>query len=305
MNNYDHAMENTEAIKRFLRVAELGSFTRAADALNLPKASISQAIQQLETKLETQLLHRTTRKVQLTPDGQLFYERGKDVLGELDELASLFLTDDRSVKGVIRVDMSHPMARQLIIPHLPEFFQKYPNLHIELNSSDRHVDLIAEGYDCVIRTGNLAESGLIVRKVGEMRQTNFVSPAYIAQHGEPKTLADLDKHQLIHYNVSGGHKFDAFEYWDGQQCQRITMPSRITVNNTDAYRAACIAGLGMMQAPLLGAQEYLLTGQLIEVLKTYTAPSMPVSILYPHRRNLSKRVRIFMDWVSDLLAQHL
>ncbi|WP_047534417.1 LysR family transcriptional regulator [Methylotenera sp. N17] len=298
-------MDNTEAIKRFLRVAELGSFTRAADALGLPKASISQAIQQLETKLETQLLHRTTRKVQLTPDGQLFYERGKDVLSELDELASLFLTDDRSVQGVIRVDMSHPMARQLVIPHLPEFFQKYPNLHIELNSSDRHVDLIAEGYDCVIRTGNLADSGLIVRKVGEMRQTNFVSPAYIAAHGEPKELKDLDKHLLVHYNVSGGQKFDAFEYWDGQQCQKVSMQSRITVNNTDAYRAACIAGLGVMQAPLLGAQEYLLTGQLVEVLKNYTAPPMPVSILYPHRRNLSKRVRILMDWLSDLLAQHL
>jgi DNA-binding transcriptional LysR family regulator len=298
-------MDNTEAIKRFLRVAELGSFTRAAEALGLPKASISQAIQQLETKLETQLLHRTTRKVQLTPDGQLFYERGKDVLSELDELASLFLTDDRSVQGVIRVDMSHPMARQLVIPHLPDFFQKYPNLHIELNSSDRHVDLIAEGYDCVIRTGNLADSGLIVRKVGEMRQTNFVSPAYIAAHGEPKELKDLDKHLLVHYNVSGGHKFDAFEYWDGQQRKCIPMQSRITVNNTDAYRAACIAGLGVMQAPLLGAQEYLLTGQLVEVLKNYTAPPMPVSILYPHRRNLSKRVRILMDWLSDLLAQHL
>ncbi|WP_020182718.1 LysR family transcriptional regulator [Methylotenera sp. 1P/1] len=298
-------MDNTEAIKRFLRVAELGSFTRAAEALGLPKASISQAIQQLETKLETQLLHRTTRKVQLTPDGQLFYERGKDVLSELDELASLFLTDDRSVQGVIRVDMSHPMARQLVIPHLPEFFKKYPNLHIELNSSDRHVDLISEGYDCVIRTGNLADSGLIVRKVGEMRQTNFVSPAYIAAHGEPKELKDLDKHLLVHYNVSGGHKFDAFEYWDGQQCQKVSMQSRITVNNTDAYRAACIAGLGVMQSPLLGAQEYLLTGQLVEVLKNYTAPPMPVSILYPHRRNLSKRVRILMDWLSDLLAQHL
>lgn len=298
-------MDNTEAIKRFLRVAELGSFTRAADALGIPKASVSQAIQQLETRLETQLLHRTTRTVQLTPDGQLFYERGKDVLSELDELASLFLTDDHSVKGVIRVDMSQPMARQLVIPNLAEFFQKYPNINIELNSSDRQVDLIAEGYDCVIRTGNLAESGLIVRKVGEMRQTNFVSPAYIAQHGEPKDLSTLTQHLLIHYHVNGSAPFDAFEYWDHMQCLRVPMRSRITVNNTDAYRAACIAGLGIMQAPLLGAQEYVLNGQLVEILKDYTAPPMPVSILYPHRRNLSKRVRIFMDWVSDLLKSRL
>lgn len=298
-------MENTEAIKRFLRVAEFGSFTRAADALGIPKASVSQAIQQLETRLETQLLHRTTRSVHLTPDGQLFYERGKDVLSELDELTSLFLTGDHSVKGVIRVDMSQPMARQIVIPYLAEFFQKYPNLNIELNSSDRQVDLITEGYDCVIRTGNLTESGLIVRKIGEMRQTNFVSPAYIAQHGVPKDLSVLAQHLLIHYHVNGSRPFDAFEYWDGQQCLRVPMRSRITVNNTDAYRAACLAGLGIMQAPLLGAQEYVLNGQLVEILKAYTAPPMPVSILYPHRRNLSKRVRIFMDWVSDLLARHL
>ncbi len=294
-------MENTDLIKRFLRVAELGSFTKAADSLNLPKASISLAVQQLETRLGTQLLHRTTRKVQLTPDGHIFYERGRDVLTELDELQTLFQTDDASIRGLIRVDMSYPMARNIIIPHLPAFLKRYPNLQVDLSSTDRYVDPVAEGFDCVVRTGNLADSGLMVRALGTMPQTNFASPAYLAQYGEPKHLGDLTQHWLIHYNVNASTKFDAFEYSDGQDCQRITMPARITVNNVDAYRAACVAGLGIIQAPILGARRLLDEGKLVEILQEFRAPGMPVSVLYPHRRNLSKRMRIFMDWLCELI----
>jgi DNA-binding transcriptional LysR family regulator len=297
-------MENTEAIKRFMRVAELGSFTKAADSLDLPKASVSLAVQQLENRLGTQLLHRTTRKVQLTPDGQIFYERGKDVLTELDELGSLFQTDDASISGLIRVDMSYPMARNIVIPGLPEFLNRYPNIQIELSSTDRRVDLIAEGFDCVVRTGSLTDSGLIVRHLGELPQTNFASPAYLAQYGEPTHPDDLREHWLIHYNINASAKFDAFEYWDGQTCRRIPMKSRVSVNNVDAYRAACVVGLGITQAPILGAQHFLDEGKLIEILKDYRAPAMPVSMLYPHRRNLSKRMRVFMDWLSDLIKAH-
>lgn len=298
-------METIEAIKRFVRVAELASFTQAADQLGLPKASVSNAVQQLENQLGTQLLHRTTRKVQLTPDGQMFYERSKHLLGEVDELTSLFQSDDASISGTIRVDMSTPMARNLVIPQLPKFLDRYPNIQVELSSTDRRVDLIAEGYDCVVRTGRLADSGLVVRQLGEMAQTNFVSPAYIARHGEPRTLEDLKQHWLIHYHVDAAARFDAFEYWDGRSCQKVSMRSRVTVNNTDAYRAACVAGLGIMQAPMLGARELVYEGKLVEVLKDYRAPPIAVSMLYPHKRNLSKRVRIFMDWLDEVIRQHL
>ena len=294
-------MENTEAIKRFVRVAELGSFTKAADTLGLPKASISIAVQQLENKLGTQLLHRTTRKVQLTPDGQIFYDRGKDILTEMDELESLFQTDDASISGHIRVDMSFPMARNLVIPKLPEFLSRYPNLQIDLSSTDHRVDIITEGFDCVVRTGQLTDSGMIVRHLGEMTQTNYASPAYLALYGEPMLPADLAKHWLIHYNVNSSAKSDVFEYWDGNTCQRIPMRSRVSVNNVDAYRAACVAGLGITQAPILGAGHLLKEGKLIEIRKDFRAPAMPVSLLYPHRKNLSKRMRIFMDWLSDLV----
>lgn len=298
-------MDSTESLKRFMRVAELSSFTKAADSLGLPKASVSQAIQQLEGKLQTQLFHRTTRKVQLTPDGQLFYEKSKDVLSEIEELETLFMSDDSQVSGVVRVNMSQPMARHLAIPALPAFLQRYPNLNIEISSEDRQVDLVSEGYDCVVRTGDITASGMIMRKIGEIPQTNFVSPEYLAAHGEPKTIADLPQHWLIHYQTSSNKRFDAFEYQLNDELHRITMQSRICVNNTDAYRAACAAGLGIMQAPKLGAMEMLNSGQLVEILPGWTAPSMPVSMLFPHRRNLSKRVRILMDWLTALIQSRI
>lgn len=298
-------METMEAIKRFVRVAELASFTQAAGQLGLPKASVSNAVQQLENQLGTQLLHRTTRRVQLTPDGQLFYERGKQLLGEVDELTSLFQGDDASITGMVRVDMSHPMARNLVIPALPEFLSRYPNIQVELSSTDRRVDLIAEGYDCVVRTGELSDSGLVVRRLGEMPQKNFASPGYIATHGEPYTLDQLEQHWLIHYHVNSAERFDAFEYWDGRVCRKIPMKSRVAVNNTDAYRAACVAGLGIIQAPALGARDLIDAGKLVEILHDFPAPSIPVSLLYPHKRNLSKRVRIFMDWLSEVLGREL
>lgn len=298
-------MDSNEGLKRFVRVAELGSFTKAAESLGLPKASISQAVQQLESKLQTQLFHRTTRKVQLTPDGQLFYEKSKNVLSEIEELETLFISDDRQVSGVIRVNMSHPMARHLVIPALPAFLQRYPNLTIDISSEDRKVDLISEGYDCVVRTGEVEETGMFMRKIGEMQQTNFVSPSYITAYGEPETLADLEHHYLIHYQTSSHKRFDAFEYRAGDQVRACKMNSRICVNNTDAYRAACAAGLGIMQAPRFGAHELLRSGDLVEVLHDYTAPPMPVSILFPHRRNLSKRVRIFMDWLTETIVAQL
>lgn len=298
-------MDRIESLKRFIRVAELHSFTRAADSLGIPKAGVSQAIQQLETRLHTQLFHRTTRKVQLTPDGIQFYEKCLQVLAEMDELETLFDNDDQHLQGLLRVNMSQPLARHVVIPQLPAFLQRYPHLRIDISSDDRKVDLVAEGYDCVIRTGSLTDSGLIQRPLGSMRQLNMVSPAYLARYGRPETLTDLSQHRLIHYHASGGSRLEGFEYWDGMQCQTLPMSGTITVNNTDAYRAACLAGLGIMQAPRLGAQAYLQSGELVEILSEWQAPAMPVSLLYPQRRNLSKRVRVWMGWLAGLLPAYL
>lgn len=298
-------MNRLDAMQMFVRVAELASFTKAADSLGLPKASISTAVQQLESLLATRLLHRTTRKVQMTQDGQIFYERCKDLLADMDELEGLFQQGASNLSGRLRVDMPSGMAKNRIIPRLPELLAQHPQLQVEISSTDRRVDVIREGFDCVIRVGKLSDSSLIARPLGTLELLNCVSPEYIAQSGEPKTLADLANHQLIHYVVTLGSKSPGFEYTEKGETKFLPMAGNITVNNSDAYSAACLAGFGIAQIPRIGAQEYLAEGKLVDVLTNYRAQAMPVSLIYPNRRNLSRRVQVFMDWVSSVMNDYV
>lgn len=298
-------MIRPDNLQIFIRVAELSSFTRAADSLGLPKASVSGAIQQLESQLATQLLHRTTRKVQLTQDGQVFYERGKDLLADMDELESLFQQDSSGLTGRLRVDMPHNLGRNLIIPRLPEFLRQHPQLQVEVSSTDRRVDVIREGFDCVIRAGKLNDSSLIARQLGTLTLINCVSPTYIARYGIPTTLEDLAQHQLIHYVPNLGAKSAGFEYLVDGELKFREMPGIITVNNADAYTAACLAGLGIIQVPIIGARDYLKTGRMIQILEQFSAEPIPVSVIYPNRRNLSRRVRAFIEWISSLAQDYV
>ena len=185
----------------FTRVAELASFTQAADALGLPKASVSTAVQQLEAELGTRLLHRTTRRVALTQDGQVFYERCKDLLADVDELQTMFQQQEgaQALRGRVRLDMSTGLARQAVIPRLPELLRAHPLLELEISSTERRVDLVREGFDCVLRAGQVVDTSLIARPLGAMRMVNCASPAYLQAHGTPQTLADLAAHRLVHY----------------------------------------------------------------------------------------------------------
>lgn len=298
-------MNRLDAMQIFVRVAELASFTKAADSLGLPKASISTAVQQLESLLTTRLLHRTTRKVQMTQDGQVFYERCKDLLADMDELEGLFQQGASNLSGRLRVDMPSAMAKNRIIPCLPEWLAQHPQLQVEISSTDRRVDLIREGFDCVIRVGKLNDSSLIARPLGSLELLNCVSPDYIARFGTPKTLDDLINHQLIHYVTTLGSKSSGFEYTEKGETKFLPMAGNITVNNSDAYSAACLAGFGIAQIPRIGAQEYLAKGNLVEVLPQYRAEAMPVSLLYANRRNLSRRVQVFMDWLSTVMRDYV
>lgn len=298
-------MNRFDAMQSFVRVAELASFTKAADSLGLPKASISTSVQQLESLLNTRLLHRTTRKVQLTQDGQVYYERCKDLLADMDELEGLFQQGASNLTGRLRVDMPSGMAKNLIIPHLPELLAQHPQLQVEISSTDRRVDVVREGFDCVIRVGKLSDSSLIARPLGKLELLNCASPAYIARSGTPQTLEDLFNHQLIHYVTTLGSKSSGFEYTEKGEVKFIAMNGNITVNNSDAYSAACLAGFGMAQIPRIGAQDYLAQGKLVEVLKDYRAGAMPVSLIYPNRRNLSRRVQVFMDWITTLMNDYV
>lgn len=295
-------MDRLERMEVFVRVAELASFTQAADSLGMPKASVSEAVKQLEGWLGTRLLNRTTRRVHLTPDGEVFYERCRDLLADVDDAATLFRQDERELSGRVRVDMPTGTACRMVLPHLSDFTRRYPGIELELSTTDRRVDLVREGYDCVLRIGPLTSSSLIARPLGRLTVVNCASPDYLARHGTPETLTDLAHHKLIHYAQTLGSTEPAWEYWDGNTCQDIPMPVALTVNSTEAYLSACLSGLGLIQVPLMGMKSYLARGELVEVMTEFPAEPMAVSLLYPHRRAMARRVRVFMDWLAELIT---
>ena len=290
----------------FVRVAELASFTQAAEALGIPKASASTAVQQLETQLGTRLLHRTTRRVQLTQDGQAYYERCKDLLADVDELQSMFQhADGAGLKGRVRIDMSTGMARNVVVPRLPELLARHPGLEVELSSTERRVDVVREGFDCVLRTGAVVDSSLVARPLGLARLVNCASPAYLRAHGTPRSLADLPGHRLVHFVNTLGARSAGFEAVVDGALVLTPMQGALTVNNAEAYMAGCLAGLGLIQVPRLGVVDLLARGDLVEVLPQLAAPPMPLTLMYANRRNLPRRVRTVMDWLAQVVAEHL
>lgn len=298
-------MDKIQAMQVFVRVAEMGSFTRAAESLGVPKGSVSRQIQALENQMATRLLHRTTRRVQLTQDGLVYYDRCLDLLSMIDDMDSLFQHEPASLSGKLRVDMSVAMATGFILPRLPEFLQHYPGVEIELSSSDRQVDVIREGFDCVLRVGELRDSGLIARKIGTHTLINCASPGYLSRFGMPVRLEELSQHAMVHYSQQLGQASPGFEYFDGRQCHYVHTGGVVTVNSTETYRAACLAGLGIIQVPAAGIQTLLERGELVEVLHRFPARPMPIHLLYPHRRNVARRVRVFMEWLSQVLQEYV
>lgn len=299
-------MNPLDRMQIFARVAELASFTQAAQVLGIPKASASLAVQQLEAQLGTRLLHRTTRRVQLTQDGQAYLERCKDLLADVDELQTMFHQPEGSaLRGRVRIDMSTGVARQLVLPRLPEFLQRHPLLEVELSSTDRRVDVVREGFDCVIRVGPVAEPGLVARPLGHVRVATCASPAYLARMGTPHSLEDLARHELVHYVSTLGTRSQGFETLEGGEPRHHPMAGRVTVNSAEAYLGACAAGLGLIQAPLLGVQELIDRGLLVEVMPSHPAPPRAVTLLYAHRRHLPQRVRVVMDWLAQVVQEHI
>jgi DNA-binding transcriptional LysR family regulator len=305
-------MSTLDHMHIFTRVAELASFTQAADALSLPKASVSNAVQQLEGKLGTRLLHRTARKAQLTQDGQAFYERSKDLLADMDELQTMFQQPGvQPLRGRVRIDMSTGLARLAVLPHLPTLLAEHPQLEVEISSTDRKVDLVREGFDCVLRVGSVSEPGLVARPLGTMRMVNCASPEYLAKYGAPATLDDLASHQLVHYVSTLGAKSGGFEYaqvgngGSAAPDSSIAMQGAVTVNNAVAYAEACLVGLGIMQVPVVGVSDLLAQGRLVQLLPQHVPSPMPLTLLYANRRNLSKRVRAVMDWLAVVTQAYL
>lgn len=294
-------MNKLELLRSFVRVSEMSSFTLAGESLGLPRSTVSEHVQALETLLGTRLLQRTTRKVQATQDGLVLYERSKDLLSHMDEIEGLFRQDEASLTGRIRIDMPNILARQVVMPRLPEFMARHPHLELEISSTDRRVDLLSEGFDCVVRVGAQPDQTVVARHLCDFAMVNCASPAYLQRYGVPQRLEDLAQHRLVHYVGVLGSRSEGFVYEEDGKLHRMPMSGSVTVNSTDAYESACLGGFGLIQAPLMGMQAYLLSGELVAVLPQFNAPSMEVSLLYARQRHLPLRVRAFMDWLGQVI----
>ena len=292
-------------LRIFARVAELGSFTGAADQLGLAKGRVSTAVQQLEAHLGARLLQRTTRRVRLTPDGEQFLERCKELVADAEQLQAMFQPAASGLRGRLRIDLPNALARDLIIPRLPEFLSAHPLLEVGISTTDRRVDLVQEGFDCVLRVGPLADADLVARPLGLMKMQNVASPAYLRSHGTPSTLADLARHRIVHYAAKLGTQGAGWEYLEDGVVRVHPMRSAIVVNGTDAYQAACLAGLGLIQAPVQGTQRLVDAGLLVDVMPQFNAAPMPVSLLYPHRRQIAPRVQAILNWITQVVEPSL
>lgn len=300
-------MQNLEPILIFVTVAEMGSFTRAADSLGIQKGRTSMAVRRLEEDVGARLLHRTTRSVQLTEDGRAFHARARDLLAEVDDLHAMFASDRVALRGRLRVDLPTEVARMTIVPALPDFMATYPKLELEVSSTDRQVDLVQEGFDCVLRLGPIRDETLIARPLGLLRMANAGSPGYLERHGVPRSLDDLQRqaHRAIHFSTMLGSKPYGWEYPDKDGYATLHLPGTLHVNSAQTYEAAALAGLGLIQAPLLGIGPYLKSGALVEVMPDLRRRALAVSLVVAHRSNLSRRVRVFMKWIEDVLKPYL
>lgn len=285
-----------DSLRVFIRVAELRSFTQAAQQLGMPKARASAHVQKLEAELGAKLLQRSTRFVGPTAEGEQLLRRAPAFLLEAEEIGALFQAG-RVLKGRVRVELPTYAAREFVIPRLPELFARHPQLQLDISASDRLAAAQREGLDIVLRMGQVNEPGLVGRRIGEVTMMNCASPAYLRRYGIPRTLEDLRDHLVVHY---ASDVTPSFEYFDGERYQELPMQSSLTVDNVDAYSAACIAGLGIVQVPRHGLDRH--AGQLVEILPHLTARPLRISLLHTHGRSAPRRVRAVMTWLTEVLA---
>jgi DNA-binding transcriptional LysR family regulator len=294
-------MDRFQEMQIFVRIVQRRSFTQAAEDLLVPRATATTAIKRLETRLGTRLLERTTRAVAPTPDGEAYYARCVRLLADLDEAEGAF----REVEpgGLLRVNLQSTLARHFVFPHLPAFLARYPRIQLHVSEGDRLVDLVREGIDCVLRAGQLQDSSMVARRAADLPQVTVASPAYLARSGEPRTLADLDRHQAVHYVANATGRPYPLEFCTPGGMALVTPPAPVAVTGTEAYTAAALAGLGLVQVPRYHIEAELASGALRVVLPDLPPPPLPVSVLYPQQRQLSPRVRVFADWLVARLRQ--
>ncbi|SKC99136.1 transcriptional regulator, LysR family [Burkholderia sp. CF099] len=287
----------------FTRIVDANSFSRAADTLNLPRASVTTIIKNLEAHLKVRLLQRTTRRLSLTLDGAAYYERCVRILAEVEEAESAFLTSSKVPGGRLRIDMPGALGRLLVMPELFDFQARYPAMELALGFNDRRVDLIQEGVDCAIRVGALEDSSLVARRIGLVQCVTAVAPRYLASHGAPQTVDALQEHTAVKYFTNQSGRVVDLDFVVGAQAVQVKMRGMVAVNDAEAYLSCGVKGLGIIQVPLFMAESHLEAGELIEVLPEFKPLPQPISAVYPHKLHLSPKVRVFVDWIAELFAR--
>ena len=297
-------MDQIQAMRIFVRVVEAGTFTRAADSLNLPKATVTKHVQALEERLRVKLLNRTTRRVTVTPDGAAYYDRTVRLLTDLDDIEASMTNARANPRGRLRIDVGTSVAQLLIIPQLAEFHARYPDIQVDLGVSDRTVDLIGDNVDCVIRGGELSDQSLVARRIGNLEFITVAAPAYLERKGTPTHPLEIEeKHaSVIYFSPQSGRHYP-LEFRRGDESIDITGPYQLSVNESNAYVTSIVAGLGIGQIISWQAQRYLDSGALVQLLPDWTQPLLPVYVVYSPNRHLSAKVRAFVDWAAELFQR--
>lgn len=297
-------MDKLLAMEAFVRVVETGGITRAAESLQLPKATTTTLIQKLEATLGVKLLNRTTRRVSVTPDGAAYYERCVAILAQVRETEELLAQQNATPRGRLRVNVPTLIARSVLMPALPRFFERYPQIELALACSERHVDLIEEGIDCAVWSGEITDSSVVARRVGFLYFATCASPSYLAKHGRPRHPDDLAQHRCInHFSPRSGRIADWIFSKGGNRVQ-VTLAGHIALEDENSYVAAAEAGLGIAQIPAFVLKEAMERGSLDLVLADWLPEPSPLYVVYPQNRHLSSKTRVFVDWIAELLSEH-
>jgi len=293
-------MDQLQAIRAFARVVEAGNFTRAADSLDMPNATLSKLVQELEAHLGVRLLQRTTRRVTVTPEGQDYYAKATRVLRDLEDIDSTFNVARSKPRGHLRIDVGGSTARDVLVPLLPDFLSRYPDIRIDLGVSDRSVDLISDNVDCVIRGGALDASSLVARGIGHATMVTCASPDYLRHNGIPAYPEELrNGHRLVSYLSPQNGRAVPFRFEREGERSELKIEHRIGVNESNAHLAACVAGLGIIQTFSYAAGAALRDGTLVEILPDWRPAPYPFHVVYPHNRYVTHRLRVFIDWLVE------
>lgn len=297
-------MNKLQAMEVFVQVVDAGGFTRAAENMQLPKATVSTLVQALELALEVKLLHRTTRHVSVTADGAAYYERCLRILSDVREAEESLSRNRANPSGRLRVDVASGFANDILLPALSDFFDRYPDIRLDLGIGDRPVDLIEEGVDCAIRGGNLPDSALIARRVGVLNFVTCATPGYLDRHGRPTHPHDLASHRCVNYFSTKTGKIFDWDFVRGDEVITVAAPACLAVNDSTAYMTAGMQGLGLMQMSSFMVDQMVAVGKLEIVLPDWSSTPVPVNVVYPQNRHLSAKVRVFVEWVADLFLTH-